>query len=387
MRVEVDTSARGAEERLLRRLLGQLVLQLFVQLVAPPLDLLELAAPALPVEVDAGEFEGGQGDDALELQLRGARERVGAKRLDEPGAQGEHERRVARRVFELRRRKLAAPVAHLERLVDGLAQVALGHDGEAVAVFLLARRDELAGEQRVEESAALDLVPDARARVVVAAQLDAEEVSDPLRVEVRVVRDLDGARRREQTAQGFERRVARGISVRRESVEVEEVDRAGRGELHEAHAPLEGRERSRLGVEAHFGVARQLLARRGHVLRLRDEPVVEFFHRCFAPGFNADTARRLPRLILRADQIHDRPLALDARLVHSPRRQVVAVARAERVLLAVNNQSERAAQDPVRLILGVAVRRVVRARAVAPLEDAVAFQLQLPPQAARVGRR
>src|SRR5919201_278778 len=67
VRVEVDVGARGAEERLLSGLLGQLVLQLLVELVAPPLDLLELAAPALPVEVDAGQFERGQRDDALEL--------------------------------------------------------------------------------------------------------------------------------------------------------------------------------------------------------------------------------------------------------------------------------------------------------------------------------
>jgi hypothetical protein len=99
VRVEVDVGADGAEEGLLRGLLGELVLEQLVQLVAPLLDLLELGAPAVLFEVDAGQLKRGERDDALELQLRRARQGVGAELFDELEAQGEHDGRVARGVF------------------------------------------------------------------------------------------------------------------------------------------------------------------------------------------------------------------------------------------------------------------------------------------------
>src|SRR3712207_7340190 len=57
------------------------------------------------------------------------------------------------------------------------------------------------------------------------------------------------------------------------------------------------------------------------------------------------------------------------------------------VLLALDDEGQLTAQDPVRLILRVAVRRVGRAGAVAPLEDLVALKLQLPAQPPRVRDR
>ena len=47
---------------------------------------------------------------------------------------------------------------------------------------------------------------------------------DPLRIELRVVRDLDGARRREQSPQGFQRLARRRVAVRREREHIEDVD-------------------------------------------------------------------------------------------------------------------------------------------------------------------
>ena len=157
VRVQVDVRAHGAEEGLLRGLFGKLVLQLLVQLVATPLDVFEFVAPARLVEIQARKLHRGQRRDALEFELRGARERVCAKRFDQLCSKGKHERGVARSVFELCGRKLAAPIAHLLRLVNGLTEVSLDDRGEAVSVFLLARAYELAREQGVEESAALDL--------------------------------------------------------------------------------------------------------------------------------------------------------------------------------------------------------------------------------------
>ncbi len=164
-------------------------------------------------------------------------------------------------------------------------EVARDDRAEAVAVFLLAGGDDLTGEERVEESAALDAfgaaaVAAVRARVVLAAQLDAEVQAQPLRVELRVVRDLDGRLRVEQAAQRFERFMARRVAVAgREREEVEDVDGVGRGELHEAQAPRVRVERGRLGVEPEDGLLRQVLRRRGQFFVRRDQLVVELCHR------------------------------------------------------------------------------------------------------------
>ncbi len=155
-----------------------------------------------------------------------------------------------------------------------------------MSILLLARRDELAGEQRVEESAALDFDAVGRARVEVSTQLDAEVVPDPLRVELKVVADLDRAHGGEQAAERRERLVgacalpAGGVvAFAGEGVEVEDVGGlAGRGELDEADSALEGRKRSRFGVEADLRVAREALARGRKLLRGLDEYVVDLFH-------------------------------------------------------------------------------------------------------------
>ena len=75
-----------------------------------------------------------------------------------------------------------------------------------MTLFDVAGADELARQQRVEQS----------------AEIDAEIVLDELRVELRVVRDLDRARRFEQTAQRRERFTSR-VAVG-EVIEVDDVD-------------------------------------------------------------------------------------------------------------------------------------------------------------------
>ena len=115
-------------------------------------------------------------------------------------------------------------------------------------VFLLAGRDELAREQSVEQPGALDLVLILRPRVELPAQLDAEVVPHPLRIKFEIVANLDGAGGGEEAAEGGEGfggarafSSSRVVAVAGEPVEVDDVDGlAGRGELDEADAPLEG---------------------------------------------------------------------------------------------------------------------------------------------------
>src|SRR5260370_17766504 len=58
------------------------------------------------------------------------------------------------------------------------------------------------------------------------------------------------------------------------------------------------------------------------------------------------------------------------------RRKKIAIAGAQGIALIVNRQFQRAADDPVRLILVMRVRAVDCSRRVAPFKDTVAFSLQ-----------
>ncbi len=74
-----------------------------------------------------------------------------------------------------------------------------------MTVLSIASRNNLARQQRVVQSAALHLFLRAGPGIESAAQLYAQVMTGPLRIKFAVVRNLDGARRREQAAQGRER--------------------------------------------------------------------------------------------------------------------------------------------------------------------------------------
>src|SRR5690349_10053490 len=98
--------------------------------------------------------------------------------------------------------------------------------------FDITRTDELTREQRVEQP----------------AEIDAEIVLDELRVELRVVGDLDRTRRGQQTSQRRERIALTSVAVRK-MVEVNDVNAVGSSELDQPQARGIRIEFSRLSVQ------------------------------------------------------------------------------------------------------------------------------------------
>ncbi len=113
-------------------------------------------------------------------------QRIRLQSLDQFFTQRQQDCGVARGIFQLRFRQLKVPVAQSFRLVDCFVEIATRDRFESVTFFDIARADELARQQRIEQP----------------AEIDAEIVLDELCVELCVVRDLDRARRFEQTANG-----------------------------------------------------------------------------------------------------------------------------------------------------------------------------------------
>jgi len=80
--------------------------------------------------------------------------------------------------------------------------------------------------------------------------------------------------------------------------------------------------------------------------------------------------------MLRADQIDERFITGNGSRMDRVGRKIIPIAGAQRVRLVTNSQIQCTAEDPMRLIFGVRVWSVLRARRVAPLKDAVAFALE-----------
>jgi len=93
------------------------------------------------------------------------------------------------------------------------------HTPPDVALFDVTRGNQLTGEERVEQP----------------ANIDTEVVLNKLRIELRVVRDLDRTRRSEQLAQWCHRFVSFHI-LSNEMVQVDDVDAIRRGELNQTEA-------------------------------------------------------------------------------------------------------------------------------------------------------
>ena len=67
-------------------------------------------------------------------------------------------------------------------------------------------------------------------------------------------------------------------------------------------------------------------------------------------------------------------------------RKIITVAGMKRIALIADAEFKHAADDPVRLILGVDMRVVSGAGRVDPLENAIAFLFHTPPQLACIRR-
>jgi len=148
---------------------------------------------------------------ALKLELRALHERLRLQTFDQFFAQRQQDRRVACGVFELSFRQFEIPVAETLGFIDVFVELTTGDSLEAVSFFDIAGADELTGEQCVEQS----------------AEIDAEVVLDELRVELRVMRNLDRPRCFEQMAQ-WRKRI--GVAVA-EVIEVNDVNAVGCREL------------------------------------------------------------------------------------------------------------------------------------------------------------
>ena len=127
------------------------------------------------MHVEASQLDINDRHHALKFQLRTFHQRLRLQTLNQLFAQRQQDRRIARGIFQLRFRQLKIPVAQPFALVDSLVQITRSNSFESVAFFDVAGADELAGQQRVEQS----------------AEVDAEIVLDKLRVKLRVVSDLD----------------------------------------------------------------------------------------------------------------------------------------------------------------------------------------------------
>src|SRR4030095_9767975 len=106
--------------------------------------------------------------------------------FDQLFTQRQKDRGVACGVLQLRFRQLEVPVAQALRFIDRLVEVSTRNCLQPVAFFDVAGADELARQQRIEQS----------------TKLDSEIVLNELRVEFRVVRNLNRSWRFEDAAQG-----------------------------------------------------------------------------------------------------------------------------------------------------------------------------------------
>ncbi len=116
---------------------------------------------------------------AFKLKLRALHERLRLQTIDQFFAQRQQDRGVACGVLELRFRQFEIPVAEALGFIDRFVEVTTRDSLESVTFFDIAGPDDLTRQQRIEQS----------------AKIDAKVVLDELRIELRVMRDLDRTRR------------------------------------------------------------------------------------------------------------------------------------------------------------------------------------------------
>ncbi len=151
------------------------MLQLVARATLDSRHLIKLLSPTRSVDVETVQLHLCDRHDALVLEVHHRREPVGRDTLLKLCLDLGHDRRIASGVFQLRPRQLIrSPFRDLLGLVERSSEEKLHDVSQPMPPLALARRDQ---DTR-------------KIRVVHAADLDAQVMSDPFGIELRVMCDL-----------------------------------------------------------------------------------------------------------------------------------------------------------------------------------------------------
>ena len=150
LRIEIDVCARRSEQRCLGNALAEHLLQFVRDLASFFFHDRQLFKPALLVHIKARQFQIDNRHHAFEFKLRATNQSERLDPLDQSLAQRKQHRGIARRIFQLRLRKVEFPIAQPFGLINCFIQIASRDCLQAMTLFDIPGRNQLTCQQRVE---------------------------------------------------------------------------------------------------------------------------------------------------------------------------------------------------------------------------------------------